>query len=117
MGNTDSGIEYNVSTNLKQVRFSNVLCEVDLVVNDDNGNLILSTVAGKIDKALKRIHHVKQSKDSRILNTNQNSINKVSPKDTPSIYEPILTVVEPDTNQDGARKSGRKRTVRVYFDD
>ena len=118
MGNTDSGIEYNVSTNLKQVRFSNVLCEVDLIINDEKGNLILSNVeAGKIDNALKRIHHVKQSKDSRILNTNQNSINKVNPKDTPSIYEPILTVVEPDTNQDEARKSGRKRTVRVYFDD
>ena len=108
---------YNVSTNLKQVRFSNVLCEVDLVVNDENGNLILSNVeAGKIDKALKRIHHVKQREDSRILNTNQN-IKKVNPKDTPSIYEPILAVVEPGTNQDGARKSGRKRTVRVYFDD
>ena len=71
-----------------------MLCEVDLVANDDNGNLVLSNVeADKIDKALKRIHLVKKCKESHILNTNQNSINKVNPKDTPSIYEPILTVV------------------------
>ena len=100
----------------QKVRFSNVLCEVDLAVNDDNGNLILSNVeADKIDKALKRIHPVKKCKESHILNINQNSINIVNPKDTPSIYEPIPAIVEPDTNQDGTRKSGRKRTVRGIF--